>query len=87
MVTTNEPTVMAKSLLDLIVVESSQGNRGLTDPTSTNEGDWYKVLSEDDYFLNQLVTSKKGPWGQRRGFSGYATAKRKINGSVDGLNC
>jgi len=61
LVTTNEPTVTAKSLLDPIVVESGQGNGGLTDPTSTNEGDWNKVLSEVDYFLNQLVTSEEGP--------------------------
>jgi hypothetical protein len=78
LITANEPTVMAKPLLDPIVVENGQGDRRLANSTSTDEGDWSKVLSEIDYLLDQLVASKEGPRWQRRGFSRYAAFKRKI---------
>jgi hypothetical protein len=60
LVTTNKSTVMTKSLLDPVVVENGQGDGGLANSTSTNEGDWNEVLSEIDYLLDQLVASKEG---------------------------
>ena len=60
MVTTDETTVVAKPLLDLIMVENGQGDRSFADSSSTNESDWNKVLSEIDYLLDQLVASEKG---------------------------
>ena len=80
MVATDEPTVMAKPLLDPIVVKNGQGDRRLPDSTSTNEGDWDKVLSETDYPLDQLVASEERPRWQRRGFSRCTAFKCKIIG-------
>ena len=71
---------MAKPLLDPVVVEDSQGDRGLSDSASTNESDWDKVLGEVDYLLDQLVTSEERSrrWGWT--FSRYAGIKCKIIG-------
>jgi len=60
LIATDEPTVIAKPLLDLIVVESSQGNGGLANSASTNESDWKEILSKIDYLLDQLFSSKEG---------------------------
>jgi len=61
LVTTDEATIVAKPLLDPIVVEDGQGDRRLADSASTNEGDWSEVLSEINDLLDQLVASEKGP--------------------------
>ena len=61
LVATNESAVMAKPLLDPIVVENGQGDGRLANSTSTNEGDRNKVLSEIDYLFDQLVASEEGP--------------------------
>ena len=45
-------------LLYPFVVEDSQGDGSLPDPACTNEGNWYKLLSEVDDLLDQLVASK-----------------------------
>ena len=81
LVTTDEPAVVAKLLLDSIVVENSQRNGGLADSASADESDWDEVLSKIDYLLDQLVASKEGPWGQRRGFSRCARFKYKMMGA------
>jgi len=81
LIAADESTVVAKPLLNPIVVENSQGNGRLADPASTDESDWVKVLNEIDCLLDQLVASKQGPWGQRRGLSGYATFRYKMTGS------
>jgi hypothetical protein len=69
---------MSKPLLDPIVVENRQGDRRFPDSTSTNQGDWNKVLSQINYLLDQLVASEERPRWQRRGFSGYATFRCKM---------
>ena len=80
MVAADESTVIAKPLLDAIVMENSKGDRGLADSSSTNESDWNKVISEIGYLLDQLVASEEGPWGQRRGFPRYT---RRICEALD----
>ena len=80
MVATNESTVIAKPLLDPIMVENGQGDRCLANSASTDEGDWNKVLSKIDYLFDQLVASEEGSRWQRRGFSRYATFKCKTMG-------
>ena len=72
LVATEESTVLAKLLLDPIVVEDGQSDRGLPDPPCADEGDWSEVSRETNDLVNQLVASKAGPrrWG--RGFSGSA---------------
>ena len=79
-IATNEPTVMTKPLLDPIVLKNGQGDGGLANSASTNEGDWSKVLSKIDYLLDQLVASEEGPWWQRWGFSRYARSGCKMMG-------
>ena len=69
LITADEPPVVTKLLLDPVVVEDSQGDRGLPDSASTNESDWDKVLGEVDYLLDQLVTSEEDSWWRRWQFS------------------
>ena len=54
------------------MVEDGQGDGGFADSPSTNESDWGKLLGEIDHLLDQLVASKKRPWGRGWRFSGYA---------------
>ena len=57
LIAANEPTVIAKPLLDLVVVEDGQGNGGLADSTSADESDRSELLGEIDYLLDQLSHS------------------------------
>jgi len=82
LIATDEPTVITKSLLDLIVVDNSQGDGGLANSASTDESNWNQVLSEIDYLLDQLVASKKGPRGRGRAFPRFARSKYKILGPL-----
>ena len=52
LITANESAVMTEPLLDPVVVENGQGNRGLADSANTDKGDWDEVLSEIDYLLD-----------------------------------
>ena len=52
LVATDEPAVVAKPLLDSIVVEDGQGDRSFPDPAGADESDWTKVFSEMDDLLN-----------------------------------
>ena len=69
MITANESAVMAKPPLDPVVVENGQGDGGLPDSTSTNQGNWNKILGEIDCLLNQLVASEERSWRRRWTFS------------------
>ena len=71
MVAADEPTVIAKSLLDPVVVENGQGDGRLSDSASADESDWGEVLGETDDLVDQLAASEERPWGWRRGFSKY----------------
>jgi len=65
LIATDEPTVIAKPLLDLIVMENNQSDGGLAGSASTDESNWDEVLGEIDYLLDQLVAPKEGLrwWG------------------------
>ena len=63
LVATDETAVIAKLLLDPIVVKNGQGDRRLADSPGTDEGDWDKVLDEIGRLLDQLVASEERPWG------------------------
>ena len=52
LVATDESTVGAEPLLNAIVVEDCQSDRGLANTAGANEGDGVKVLSEIDYLLD-----------------------------------
>ena len=65
LVATDETTLVSKSLLDVIVMEDSQGNGRFPDPPRTDESDWNEVFCETDDLPDQLVTSETGPRGLR----------------------
>ena len=69
LVATDESTVVAKPLLDPVVVENGQGNGCLPDSSGTDESDRNEVLGEVKYLLDQLVASEEGPRWWRRKFS------------------
>ena len=69
LIATNEATIVAKPLLDPVVVENSQSDGGLADSARANEGDWNEVLSEINYLLDKVVACKEGSWGRGREFS------------------
>ena len=52
LVATDEPAVMPEPLLDSIMVEDCQGDRGFPDPTGADESDRTKVFGEIDCLLD-----------------------------------
>jgi len=52
LITVNKSTIVTKPLLDPVVVQNSQGNRGLSDSASTDEGDWGEVLRSTTFSIN-----------------------------------
>ena len=52
LIAADEPAVVAELLLDSIVVEDCQGNRGLPDTAGADESDWAKVFGEIDCLLD-----------------------------------
>ena len=52
LVAADEPAVVAKSLLDPILVENGQGDRGFPNSASADESDWMKVFGEMNDLLN-----------------------------------
>ena len=65
-VATDEPTVIAKTLLDAIVVEDNQGDARLANSASTDESDRSEVFCQTDDLLDQLTTSEMGSRWLRR---------------------
>ena len=70
LVTSNEPTILAKPLLDAMVMKNGQSDRCLADSANTDESDWSQVFGETNDPLNQLVASETGPWCPGRRFTG-----------------
>ena len=48
LIATDESAFVAEAFLDSIVVENGQGNAGFPDPSSTDESDRKKTLSQID---------------------------------------
>ena len=65
-VATDEPTVIAKTLLDAIVVEDNQGDARLANSASTDESDRSEDFCQTDDLLDQLTASEMGPRWLRR---------------------
>ena len=78
LVATDEPTVVAKSLLNAIVMEHRQSDRCLPDSTNTNESNWDKVFRQPNNFIYQMVTSEAGSRRRGWGFSRHAKRKYEI---------
>ena len=62
LVASDESTILAKPLLDAVVVKSSQSDRCLSNPANTNESGWDEIFRETNDFLDQLVAPETGPW-------------------------
>ena len=82
LVTTDEPTVVAKPFLDAIVVENGQGDGSFPNPTYPDERDWCAAVGETNDLLNQFIASESGPWWRGWGFSGYAGHKYEMLNSL-----
>jgi len=52
LIATDEPTIVAKPLLDAIVMKDRQGDRSLANPPGTDESSWSKVFCEANDLLN-----------------------------------
>ena len=78
MVAADESAVVAKPLLDPVVVENRQGNGRPPDSPVTNESDRNEALGEANHSPNQFVASKEGPQWQRREFSRCARCECKM---------
>jgi hypothetical protein len=78
LVTTNEPSVLAKPFLDAFVVEDGQSDRRLPDPPCTDESDGCEAFGETNDLLDQLVASETGPRPRGRRLSRYARYKCKV---------
>ena len=65
LVTSDKPTILAKSLFDAVVMKNGQSDGCFADSASTEESDWSQVFGETDDFLDQFVASETGP--RRRG--------------------
>jgi len=61
LIASDEPTVLAKPLLDAIVMEDLQSDGSLADSASTDESNRSQVLRQADDLLDQLVPSKEDP--------------------------
>ena len=56
----NESAVIAKPILDSLVVEDSESNRSLPDPPCTDESEGLKNFREPHNLLDQRISSKAG---------------------------
>ena len=61
LIATNEPAVIAKPVLDAIMVEDSEGNGCLPNAPCADESDGFEVFSESDDLFDQFVASKTSP--------------------------
>lgn len=78
LVATDKPAVGAELSFDTVVMEDSQGDGCLPDPTRTDESYRCEVLGQANDLLNQLVMPETCPRSRRRQFSGYARCKYKM---------
>jgi len=85
LVTTDEPAVVSKPLLDGLVMKKRQSDRGLANSGGADESEW----SEVSHQVNDLVASKEDPRWRWQGFSRCAKDKCRIldpsAGKVAGL--
>ena len=78
LVAADEVTAATESLLDVIVMEHSQSDGRLADPTGTNESDGCEVPCQAKDLLYQFATSEAGPRWRWRRFPEYTRCKYKI---------
>ena len=66
LITTDESTVITKPVLDAIVVEDGESDRGFSNTPCANESNGFEVLCETNDLLDEVVASETGPerWGR-----------------------
>ena len=69
LIAADKSTVVAKPVLNPIVMEDSEGNGCLPNASCANESNGLEVFSESGDLLNQFVASKTGPGPRGRRFS------------------
>jgi len=77
LIASDEPTILAKPLLDAIVMEDFQSDGCLANPASTDESNRNQVVCQIDDLLDQLVTPKEDPGRRGRRFTRYPRWKCK----------
>ena len=75
LIATHEPTVIAILVFDARVVEDGESDRCLPDPPCTDESDGLEIFGNSNNPLNEIVTSKTGPWRRGRKFPKGDTAE------------
>jgi len=78
LVAADESTLVAKPLLDTVVVEDNQGDGSLPDSTGTNESERGEGFCKVDDFIDQLVTPETRPWWPGRKFTRYADSNMRL---------
>ena len=61
LVAADEPTVVAKTLFDAIVVEDGESDGRLANSTNPDESEWSKLFCQTDELPDQLISSKEFP--------------------------
>ena len=69
LVAADEPPVVAKPLLNAIVVEDSQCDRCFANPTRTNKGDRIETFGEANDVFDEVIASETIPRWRGRRFS------------------
>jgi hypothetical protein len=75
-ITADESPVVAKPVLDVIVVKDSQRDGCFPNAPCTDESDGFEVFGETNDLLNQFATSETDPGRRGRRFSQRNTTQR-----------
>ena len=78
LIAANEPTVVAESLFDSIVMEDFQSDGRLPDPACTDKSGGFDVFSQTNNLVDKIATSETGLWRRGRRLARYARCKYKI---------
>jgi hypothetical protein len=77
LITTDKSTVVAKPVLDPIVVEDGEGDGCLPNAPCADESNGLEVFSESDDLLNQFVASKQVLGGGGGDSPGSGTLRKR----------
>jgi hypothetical protein len=62
LVAADEPSVVAESLFDTIVMEDGEADGSLSDSTGADESDGGEVFGETNDLVDHVVASEAGSW-------------------------
>lgn len=58
MIAADESAVVDEPLFDARVMEGGKSDGSFSDPSCTDQGDWFKMFGEFDNLFDKFVTSK-----------------------------